>query len=146
MRCIVVANFTLVKLDNGKLKKYKVTMDQEKERALPVFKKWGYYASGYNVKKDALRPRSWILKNNCNLGFRQIFGPNARAEILSFLVEKPKSYIQDIPKKIKMSYPPVYYEIESMIKSGLVTCELIGRMKIISLPESSVRFLKAVPF
>jgi hypothetical protein len=68
MRCIVVANFTLVKLDNGKL------------------------------------------------------------------------------KKIKMSYPPVYYEIESMIKSGLVTCELIGRMKIISLPESSVRFLKAVPF
>jgi hypothetical protein len=128
------------------MNKWKVTQKKERTDSLSVFKKWGFFASGYTIKKDALMNRRWVLSKNINFCFRHLFGPNAKAEILSILYDKPKAYINQLSKLSGLSYPPIYNEVENMIKSGMVECEIMGRMKIISLPGKTIRFLKAHPF
>ena len=127
------------------IKESKVASKNEKGSSLPVFNKWGLYCSTITIKEDALFNRQYVLRNNKNLAIRAVFGANTKSEILNILTLIPKAYITQMVKEIKLSYQPVYAEVENLLRNKIIECEQIGRVKLVSLTKRTLRFLKALP-
>jgi hypothetical protein len=123
----------------------KITAEFEKQNSMPLFKKWGIYSSTVTIKMDALRQRSYILRNNNNLAIRAVFGANTRSEVLFSLTQLSRAHVSQLAKFIGLSYQPVYAETEQLILNGLLVYEQIGTMKLVSLSQRTAEFIRLLP-
>ena len=71
------------------------------------------------------------------LAIRAWLGTNVKSEILYYLTKNNKSYANEIAKKLNFSYPPVYLEVHSLIKNGIIETENIGNITLIYLKKKS---------
>jgi len=55
------------------------------ERALPTYLRWGFLLADEILKPDALRPTSWVLRENPDLLTRALLGADLRAEVFNTL-------------------------------------------------------------
>ena len=127
------------------MKETKVTAALETKNCLPIFKKWGVYTSTVTLKEDALVTRASLLKKNQNLAIRAVFGANTRSEILFALSRVTYAYVSQLADLIGLSYQPVYAEIEHLTLNGMIDSKYIGKMKLVSLSERTIEFIKLLP-
>jgi len=122
-----------------------VTAQHEKDNALDDFKAWGLFSSTIRLMDDAIETSKTVLQRNKNLAFRAAFGPSIRSDLLFWLSQHAHTSIRAAAQAINLSYQPVYAEALRLTRNGLVACERIGHVNVLSLTEKSRLFLAALP-
>ncbi len=114
---------------------------QEITQTKKQWKKWGLLSSQIETQYKAKKNINFILKNNKLLSIRAWLGANIKSEILYYLIKNNRSYASEIAKKLNFSYPPVYIEIQTLIKNGILKTENIGNITLVSLKKESKKII-----
>lgn len=117
----------------------------QKEFARKEYLNWGLYCTMLEFYDDAMLDKKAILKNNPLLAIRALIGSNIRSEILFELENKTRIHIKALSQKLGYAYSPVYNEVKSMVSNGFLTMENYGRVKVLIMNESMVKFLSKIP-
>lgn len=115
--------------------------------AFPEIRRLGLLVDDLTLKPDALRPTSWVLRQNPELQVRALLGANLRASVLNHLLGSPTTSpsISRLARDLGRSYPSVHAAVGALLSAGLVHQEARGREQILSVPEDVSRWLSAYP-
>lgn len=129
-----------------KVSRSKILSKLNKESNHPIWKKWGLISREMGDMKGAIREKSFVLKHNLNLAIRALFGPNLKAEILSYFIKNKQGHVYQIAKMTGFSYQPVYSELDSFNQLGLLKEERMGRKRVFRFNSGFFSKILLAPF
>ncbi len=91
------------------------------QEALPIWKKWNLISRDMEKADGAISEKGRVFLYNKNLALRAFFGPNTRAEILSYFLQYNEGNAYHIAETMNQSYEPVYSELKLCKEMGFVS-------------------------
>lgn len=115
-------------------------------RALPAYQKWGFLLADEVLKPAALRPSSWVLRENPRLKIRALLGADLRAEVLSTLIEscEPLAAV-GLSRELGRSYAATHAACAALEAGGLICREPAGRKVLFQVPPEVDAWLRSSP-
>lgn len=114
--------------------------------ALPEIRRWGFLVEDLTLKPDALRPSSWVLRQNPELKIRALLGANLRGSVVHHLIEAGRGLsISALAREIRRPYPSVHAAVQALVSVGMLEREEKGRSVLVSVPRDVAAWLMGYP-
>ena len=110
------------------------------ERASTLSRKWGRWVADFEVKKDALRPASWIAEHNPGLVERALCGGDLLASVLAECEADANAIDSEaeLARRCGASRPAIRSAVRRLELAGRVHSSPKGRGNVIHLKQQAV--------
>jgi len=123
-----------------------ILRDKVTRAHLPQFAAWGFLVDEVQLRPEALRPATWLYRNNHALLIRAILGAGLRAQILTVLIDDgAPSTASDLARRLGRQYASVHGTLGCLRLSNLVDVERCGNRLVYSVPTAVIDWLLAFP-
>jgi biotin operon repressor len=115
-----------------------------RERASRISLKWGLWAEPLErLKPEALRPPSWIARQNPAFMLRKLLKGDVRCKVITALAEQGLTQVSetDLTLRAGCTRRAMHLALENLEISGLIVRQRRGRRYAISLPQRLPRGL-----
>ncbi len=123
-----------------------VLLAKVRNGALPPFLKWGLLLDDWSLRPDAIRPRSWVFRQNPHLRLRAFMGADLRSEVFWTLSKSSRSLTaSDIGRSLHRQYASVHATLAQLWVGGLLEKHGEGRRVMYTVPRKVLSWLEAWP-
>ncbi len=98
---------------------YPELLNLVKEESLGLFEEWGFWHNDEQIKLDAIRPVSWIVRQCSEMFVRALVGPGLDLELIDLLSESPKT-VTEIGKATRATYAATHASAMRLLGRGLI--------------------------
>jgi hypothetical protein len=101
--------------------------------ALPLFIRWGFWHNDVTLKRNAIRPAAWLVRECPELRVRALFGPGLDAEVVQLAGSAPRS-AADMASMAGVTYAAAHAAVSRLLGRGvLVRTRAGGRGRVVGI-------------
>ncbi len=128
------------------MNKKKFLRERVAAEAIPEIRKWGFLVDDLTLKPDALRPSSWVLRNNPDLKVRALLGANLRSAVWNWVRSRKEPLsISEVSRGIDRPYPSIHAAVGTLLAAGMLRRETKGRATMVSIPKDIEEWISSYP-